>query len=40
VAVWDELKVALVRLRDEQPGALKAFPAPEVAPAAQDHPAP
>jgi hypothetical protein len=30
VAIWDELKVVLVRLRDEQPGALTAFPMPEV----------
>jgi hypothetical protein len=30
VAVWDELKVVLVRLRDEQPGALMGYPMPEV----------
>ena len=30
MAVWDELKVVLVRLRDEQPGALMGYPMPEV----------
>ena len=30
MAVWDELKVVLVRLRDEQPGALKVYPMPDV----------
>jgi hypothetical protein len=30
IAVWDELKVALVRLRDEQPGTLLGYPTPEV----------
>jgi hypothetical protein len=30
VAVWDELKVVLARLRDEQPGALMQFPMPDV----------
>jgi hypothetical protein len=30
VAVWDELKVVLVRLRDEQPGILMQYPMPEV----------
>jgi hypothetical protein len=30
MAVWDELKVVLARLRDEQPGALMLFPMPEV----------
>jgi hypothetical protein len=30
MAAWDELKVVLVRLRDEQPGALTSFPMPEV----------
>ena len=30
MAVWDDLKVVLVRLRDQQPGALTQFPMPEV----------
>jgi hypothetical protein len=30
VAVWDELKVVLVRLRDEQPGTLLGYPMPDV----------
>ena len=30
MAVWDELKVVLAGLRDEQPGALMLFPMPEV----------
>jgi hypothetical protein len=30
MAVWDELKVVLVRLRDEQPSALLGYPMPEV----------
>jgi hypothetical protein len=30
IAVWDKLKVALVRLRDEQPGTLLGYPMPEV----------
>ena len=30
MAVWDELKVALARLRDEQPGTLVQYPMPEV----------
>jgi hypothetical protein len=30
MAVWDELKVVLSRLRDEQPGALLGYPMPEV----------
>jgi hypothetical protein len=30
VAVWDELKVVLARLRDEQPGVLMQYPMPEV----------
>jgi hypothetical protein len=30
MAVWDELKVVLARLRDEQPGALTQFPTPEM----------
>jgi hypothetical protein len=30
VAVWDELKVILARLRDEQPGALMSYPTPDV----------
>jgi hypothetical protein len=30
MAVWDELKVVLARLRDEQPGALMLYPMPEV----------
>lgn len=30
MTVWDELKVILARLRDEQPGALTGFPMPEV----------
>jgi hypothetical protein len=30
VPVWDELKVVLVRLRDEQPGTLVGYPMPEV----------
>jgi len=30
VAVWDDLKVVLVRLRDEQPGTLLGYPTPEV----------
>ena len=29
MAAWDELKVVLVRLRDEQPGVLLAYPTPE-----------
>jgi hypothetical protein len=29
MAVWDELKVVLARLRDEQPGALTQYPTPE-----------
>jgi hypothetical protein len=28
VALWDELKVVLARLRDEQPGALQGYPDP------------
>ena len=31
MAVWDELKVVLARLRDEQPGALMLYPMPEEA---------
>jgi hypothetical protein len=30
VAVWDELKLVLGRLRDEQPGTLMQYPMPEV----------
>ena len=30
VAVWNELKVVLVRLRDEQPGTLLSYPTPEI----------
>jgi hypothetical protein len=30
MAAWDELKVVLVRLRDEQPGVLMHYPMPEV----------
>ncbi|MFZ0164826.1 MAG: hypothetical protein WAL12_14690, partial [Trebonia sp.] len=30
MTVWDELKVVLVRLREEQPGVLMSFPMPEV----------
>jgi hypothetical protein len=30
MAVWEELKVVLARLRDEQPGVLMQFPMPEV----------
>jgi hypothetical protein len=30
MAAWDELKVVLVRLRDEQPGVLMGYPMPEV----------
>jgi hypothetical protein len=30
MTVWDELKVVLVRLRDQQPGALRMSPMPEV----------
>jgi hypothetical protein len=30
MAVWDELKVVLGRLRDEQPGVLMQYPMPEV----------
>ncbi len=30
MAVWDELKVVLARLRDQQPGTLMAYPMPEV----------
>jgi hypothetical protein len=30
VAVWDELKVILARLRDQQPGPLMEFPMPDV----------
>jgi hypothetical protein len=30
MAAWDELKVVLVRLRDEQPGVLMLYPMPEV----------
>ena len=30
MAVWDELKAVLARLRDEQPGALMLYPMPEV----------
>jgi hypothetical protein len=30
MAVWDDLKVVLVRLRDEQPGVLVGFPMPGV----------
>jgi hypothetical protein len=29
MAVWEELKVVLARLRDQQPGALMQFPMPE-----------
>jgi hypothetical protein len=30
MAVWDELKVVLVRLRDQEPGALLGYPMPDV----------
>ncbi len=30
MAVWDELKVVLARLRDQEPGTLRQFPTPEV----------
>jgi len=30
MAAWDELKVVLARLRDEQPGVLMQYPMPEV----------
>lgn len=30
MSVWDELKMVIVRLRDEQPGALRQYPMPEV----------
>jgi hypothetical protein len=30
VAVWDDLKVVLIRLRDQQPGTLLGYPMPEV----------
>lgn len=30
MAVWDELKVVLVRLRDQQPGTLTRYPMPDV----------
>jgi len=30
MAVWDELKVMLARLRDEQPGTLTGYPMPDV----------
>ncbi|MGH9030404.1 MAG: hypothetical protein ACRDV4_12420, partial [Acidimicrobiales bacterium] len=30
MAVWDELKVVLARLRDQQPGTLMGYPTPEV----------
>ena len=30
MAVWDELKVVLIRLRNEQPGVLTQYPMPEV----------
>jgi hypothetical protein len=30
VAVWDELKLVLVSLRDQEPGALMGYPMPEV----------
>ena len=30
MAVWDELKVVLVRLRDQQPGTLMQYPMPDV----------
>ena len=30
MAVWDELKVVLARMRDEQPGPLMQYPMPEV----------
>ena len=30
MAAWDELKVVLLRLRDEQPGVLMQYPMPEV----------
>lgn len=30
MAVWDELKAVLIRLRDEQPGVLLGYPMPEV----------
>jgi hypothetical protein len=30
MAVWDELKVVLARLRDQQPGTLMQYPMPEV----------
>jgi hypothetical protein len=32
MAVWDELKVVLVRLRDEQPGVLRGYPTLELDP--------
>ena len=30
MAIWDELKVVLARLRDQQPGTLMRYPAPDV----------
>jgi hypothetical protein len=30
VAVWDELKLVLIRLRDQQPGTLMSYPTPDV----------
>ena len=30
MAVWDELKVVLARLRDQQPGTLMQYPMPDV----------
>jgi hypothetical protein len=30
MTVWDELKIVLARLRDEQPGTLTSYPMPEV----------
>jgi hypothetical protein len=30
MAVWDELKVTLARLRDQQPGTLRQYPMPDV----------
>jgi hypothetical protein len=30
MTVWDDLKVILIRLRDQQPGALRMSPTPEV----------
>ncbi len=30
MAVWDELKVVLARLRDQQPGTLMQYPTPDV----------